>query len=1157
MQTLTNQEENETDSAGEGYLRHRGATSIMKTPAKRHWASKSGIALLLLTSMTVLAPASRADVTRTGDVSPQFTVGPIVDLTGQPVFIGFTVNGVGTQGDLSITPIGTLTAAQIVAGIGGLGVGTVTVNGAGSIINLTGGAAFNGLDVGSWGAGTVTVSNGGLIACATVAACQFSSLGNGAGSTGTLAINGGTVSGLGSLAVGNGNLLPDFGTAGANTSGVLSITNGGTLSTNGPSSVANNTGQTGLVSGNVTINGAGSSWAITRDLANGGGQAFLGIARASNTNANVTISNGGNLTITGSRATPASDNSLPAFNMSAAAGATSVMTVTTGGSVRIGGDTGVITLGGSSSVSSAGASATLNITAGGSVAGTGPNGLNFMAIGQNLGTATVNVSGAGSQLVVAGVGGVNTQGLDGIGGLIMVGRNRNNLGGGNGTLNVTAGGSVVISDNGLVASPFSTGLRLASGADSSGSVTVSGSGSSIVTSTTGGSEASPHVLVGDGGNGQMTISNGGSVSVQSAGQRNFIVGNSSTGSGTLNVTTGGLINASRFAVADVVGATGVATIDNSTINLDGAIFTNGTNGTPFGAGVRVGRGEGANGVLNLQNGAAININNAFDGASVNLGGTGVLPAGTGTLNMSSGSSINFTGSAAGASLQVGSTAGGTGIMSMTGNSVVNMGATGSALVANAAGSVGSLTVVGGSVINANVIGIGGNSDTVAGGTGVAIVSGVGSALNASGANGFMSVGRSAFGSLTVANQGSLAATVLAVGRGDGGLGMLTVNSGQINLSGQQSDGTGARLVVGTRGGTGTATIGNSSVNLTNSGTGGAAIYVGGTPLNPLGTGTLNVTGSQININAAPGLASVHIGQTGTGTANIASSTVNVGALIGPASNARDGSLIVAGLAGSAGTLTLNTGATVSASYVGIGATQAGQGGAGKLILNNSTINTGKFELGANSVLTGNEGTINATGDVVIRGTIDPGNSPGRIKINCNIVTLVGSRLILEIARDGANFATDHVTIGKDSTFDLSKLEIVFTFLGDINPTTYAASGRLDLDEFLESFDPGTGVTSGLSTVFGLGRNWADVVNAGRIKAVSNFYDVTDLRLNAVSGRVELTSAPIPEPSTWMLMALGMLILGVVAEHQRRSPAARPATRSHGGRACSRSGNSVC
>ena len=46
----------------------------------------------------------------------------------------------------------------------------------------------------------------------------------------------------------------------------------------------------------------------------------------------MTLSNGGNLTITGARSNPATDNSLPFLQHVRRAGATSTMTVTTGAS---------------------------------------------------------------------------------------------------------------------------------------------------------------------------------------------------------------------------------------------------------------------------------------------------------------------------------------------------------------------------------------------------------------------------------------------------------------------------------------------------------------------------------------------------------------------------------------------------------------------------------------------------------------------------------------------------------------------------------------------------------------------------------------------------------------------------------------------------------
>ena len=90
--------------------------------ADRPLAVAAAIALLAGASL----PARAQLVSSSGDVSPVFVAAPVVDLTGQRIFLGFTTAGVGTLGSLSITGGGSLTAAQIVPGIGGLGVGTVS-----------------------------------------------------------------------------------------------------------------------------------------------------------------------------------------------------------------------------------------------------------------------------------------------------------------------------------------------------------------------------------------------------------------------------------------------------------------------------------------------------------------------------------------------------------------------------------------------------------------------------------------------------------------------------------------------------------------------------------------------------------------------------------------------------------------------------------------------------------------------------------------------------------------------------------------------------------------------------------------------------------------------------------------------------------------------
>ena len=169
---------------------------------------------------------------------------------------------------------------------------------------------------------------------------------------------------------------------------------------------------------------------------------------------------------------------------------------------------------------------------------------------------------------MAGVGGQNTQGLDGVGGLVVIGGISGGPAGSSGTLNVTGGGALLISDNGQVTTNGGPGLRLGDGT-STATATISGAGSSVVVSSTSGSTATtPYVRIGNGGAAQMTISNGATVSVLGSGERDFTVGFAATGTGGLSMTNGASIIASRFAVADN-GGVSVATLDNSSVNLDG------------------------------------------------------------------------------------------------------------------------------------------------------------------------------------------------------------------------------------------------------------------------------------------------------------------------------------------------------------------------------------------------------------------------------------------------------------------------------------------------------------------------------------------------------------------------------------------------------------
>lgn len=686
------------------------------TEQERSRIARSIAVAALVSGVACAGLPVRAQVSTSGTANPSIGSAMVVEHTATPIYLGSTANGVGTSGTLDVTNGGALTAAAVVAGMGSLGSGTVNVTGTGSVLNLAGNLSYAyGLYVGSWGSGTMTVADGGRVVCVTVASCALSSIGNGAGSSGTLNIRAGAIEGAGSFNVGQAWVRSDYGTPGAATSGTLLITSGGTLSSHGASIVANNFAQTGSVTGTVLIDGASSQWTIKRDLVGGGNQAGLLLAPDANSSANMTVSNGGSLVIAGSRANPAVDQSIPFLILSGVAGvnpavrnASSTLTVTSGGRVSISGDTGVINVGRGSG------SAMLNITAGGAVSGDGANGLVYMTAGRAGSTGTVNVSGLGSLLELGGVGGPNTQGLTGLGGLFEVGRDAGSVG----ILNVTGGGSIRIGDNGQAAAG-GVGLAVGLGMNATGRVDVAGAGSAIVVSSTGGGTAHPYVVLGSRGSGQMSIRDGASVSVQGVSQRNFVVGWGAGGTGTLNVTNGGRINASYFGVSEQ-GASATATIDGSSVNLDGTVLYN---GMQLGAVVGVGLGSGGTGTLNLQNGAAINIDNSLPYSSVLIGGTVKFTGGTGTLNMSGGSTINFTGAAANARIEVGGPDG-VGTMTMTGNSTVNMSSTGAVLVAGRAGSVGTLAIAAGSVVNAGAFaGVAHDGTSNSGGTGTLIVNG--------------------------------------------------------------------------------------------------------------------------------------------------------------------------------------------------------------------------------------------------------------------------------------------------------------------------------------------------------------------------------------------------------------------------------------------------
>lgn len=1065
-------------------------------------------------------------------------------------------NGAGATGVMRVADGGKVTAGGMNLGAYGA-TGMLTVdNGRVEINQGTNGR----LIVGNNSVGVLSVINGGVLdATVNPAACIGVWCGNGvgshAGADGTMTIQGvgSEVRTLRNFFSGDDWVDQYGGVVGGTTHATINILAGGTLRTEN-ATLGSGTGGP-LANGSeksftsVLIDGPGSQWVVSRNTVDNGGAALMGIGGIANATANVTVSNSGLLRIDGT----------------GGAGPNSGINIGSNGKGTL------VVSGAGSKLETAGLGAFINVGASNSagdgsfqlLAGATASSL-FMNVGRNTGKGVLLIDGAGSLLTLSGV---NTNaGSPGTAGA-SIGRN-----GGVGSATVSNGGQWLITDGGQDSRSVNSSPGLSVGRDigGQGTLTITGAGSRVdIVSTSLGlavgtpdnfnpfvaigrdnpGTASGTLLVSDGGklilsgnavstptngrvtglniggrrgtagNGTATVTGAGSELIVQGFDAHLGVGYSVGSTGVLNVLNQAKVSSTSMTVgADAIGTVNV---DNGWIALTG----HRTDSSNVGAGITVGRGANGVGTLNLANASSLKIDATVLSSGMAVGGDQFLSGGVGTVTLSGGSSILFGGPVAAGGISVGFN--GSGTMSLAGASLVDVGNTRTFSMASQSSGIASLSVVGASRLLGNVINIGGNSDTAAGGVGTALVSGVGSELRASGASGFIGVGRSGIGTLTVSNQAKVAAIVLNVGRSAGGVGTLSVNNSMIALSGQQTAASlnvGAAFTVGNLGGSGTASIGNGSlVTITNLDTLGASLNVGGTPTRPFGTGTLNVSGgSQIKLVAAPGLALARIGHDGVGTANFSGgSLLDVG----------DGNVIIAGQPGSVGTLTLGSGSVLNAGYVGVGSLPGGiDGGTGRLFVNASTVNATTLEIGKNSLVGGHLGVINA--HVINRGTFSPGNSPGHIIINGAFEIQDQGKVVLDVQDDGGgNYAVDKLVLTDATTFNFNNTQVVFNFIGNTDPTKFAATGGLDLDNFILVQDA-QGHETGLSTkLASQGSSWEQAFTGGSFNATSTAYNV-DLQLKLdTSGTFQVNVSAVPEPRTYALWLLG---LAALSWRQRRA-----------------------
>ena len=495
------------------------------------------------------------------------------------------------------------------------------------------------LYVGYYGsrAGTLEITNGGTVSSGKTY------LGDRANATGTV-----TVDGVGSTWTSTDDLY-----VGAYGTGVLTITGGGTVTTvggasSGYSDVSAMIGQRAGSSGTVTVDGVGSTWTTTENLwvardgtgvlniTNGGSVTVEGHTWVSAWDGSGTISfNNGTLSTSGLLAAPADLTGTGTISATGLVSDVDLVFDSTHGLIQ-------------SLVLNAepGQNITVNLdvdgtgTMGAGLAGTGSltisDGLVVSSTDGYLGfkagsSGTATVDGAGSSWISNdylyvghyGDGDLNITNGGTVSNTTTVISYQQ---GSSGTVSVDGVASALISSNGVDVGDEDVGVLTITngGTVSTGGSTIASDGSSSGTATVDGAGSTwlntGNLTVGRNGTGVLNIRNGGLVT---AGNETK-VGWRDNGSGTINFDSGTLTTGSLLAVASDL--TGTGTVNANGLVTDADLIFDATHGLIQTV------------TLNAEPGQDITVNLDVDGT----GAMGAGAGGSGSISISDGVAVNST-----------------------------------------------------------------------------------------------------------------------------------------------------------------------------------------------------------------------------------------------------------------------------------------------------------------------------------------------------------------------------------------------------------------------------------------------------------------------------------------------------------------------------------
>ena len=593
-------------------------------------------------------------------------------------------------------------------------------------------------------------------------------IGNGAGSDGLLTVTGaGTqASFLNAFVVGGvGVWHPPidtftFGTPGGTTRGRVEVLNGASLTTDeasigvGPSGGSPQGTERSIAE--VLIDGANSLWRVTGGtLTNEGG--FVSTANHRNSVATLTISNGGTLQIDG----PTGVDS--GLNLTNGGGRTDMLVTGAGSRIAFTGDAAYFQIGrrlGSALFTlESGASVTgvnyVSVGRGGSVGEVIVDGPGTLFSVTGIGTAAVygQVESPGLDIGRNGTGTVTVRN----GGLLEVAATQAaaygpyiTLGKGSassGTLNIAGAGSVVQLSAASVLPGGGSGeienSYMGVGREGNGVLNITAGGKLLMDgnaiSTVDNFRSTDLVIGGmnggtPGGKGFALVSGVGSEIRLTGNDTRITIGHGPQSFGQLSIADQGTVSAMNLTVGNA-GGTGLLNLDNATLNLIGKQAGSAYDGGFLG----IGRAGGV-GVATVANGSVVNITEKSGGeAGLYLGGTGGGPLGDGSLTVSGGSHINIVSAPGLARLSIARD--GSALVRIKGGSSIDVG-DGITTVASKKGSDGTLLISENSSLTTGWLGVGrektagGSTD---GGTGTVVL--INSTLAAQniviGSNGFL------------------------------------------------------------------------------------------------------------------------------------------------------------------------------------------------------------------------------------------------------------------------------------------------------------------------------------------------------------------------------------------------------------------------------------